>query len=244
MLEVSVIRILLSHRTHCCTDGRIYFKTDNIGQYFKKLGEEDKLPDIEELWTIAQTLVRRYATQEAYETALSLKESEEASEMMKIPVGTPWMPPVRSRMAGNESQHPSTVDGSIETTGEASIVETADKPATVENEEGEEPSLPESLPEAAPTAARSKDTDDDDDGPKKTHVESPGFDGDRVLANSILFLQDAGWWIEASYAVPEGDIGRVYKIVKVSGNNHGINKYSRAIDLDLFIHWDIQSKLF
>lgn len=230
---------MLFRQTYCCTHGRIYFKADDIGQYFTKLGEEDKLPDIEELRTIARTLVRRYATQEAYETALSLKESEEASDMMKIPVGTPWMPPVRPGTSENESQHPSMVEGSIETTGEASIVATADKPATVENHEAEESSPPESLPKAVPVAARPKDVDDDDDGPKKIHVEVPGFDGDRVLANSILFLQDAGWWVEASYAVPEGDIGRVYEIVKVSEQDHHINAYSRATDLDLFIHWDI-----
>lgn len=49
----------------------------------------------------------------------------------------------------------------------------------------------------------------------KVHVEKPGFDGDRVLANEQLFLQDHGWWIEAAYAVPEGDVGRVYEILKV-----------------------------
>lgn len=49
----------------------------------------------------------------------------------------------------------------------------------------------------------------------KVHQEADGFDGDRVLANSILFLQDFGWWIEISYAVPEGDIGRAFEILKV-----------------------------
>lgn len=49
----------------------------------------------------------------------------------------------------------------------------------------------------------------------KVHQEADDFDGDRVLANSILFLQDFGWWIEVAYAVPEGDIGRVFEILKV-----------------------------
>lgn len=49
----------------------------------------------------------------------------------------------------------------------------------------------------------------------KVHQEAENFDGDRVLANSILFLQDFGWWIEISYAVPEGDIGRAFEILKV-----------------------------
>ncbi|KAK7450181.1 hypothetical protein VKT23_013064 [Stygiomarasmius scandens] len=32
------------------------------------------------------------------------------------------------------------------------------------------------------------------------HVENDQFDGDRVLANSILFMLEYGWWIEAAYA--------------------------------------------
>lgn len=49
----------------------------------------------------------------------------------------------------------------------------------------------------------------------KGHTEVEGFDGDRVLANSIIFLTEYGWWIEASYAIPEGDIGRFWEIMKV-----------------------------
>jgi hypothetical protein len=51
-------------------------------------------------------------------------------------------------------------------------------------------------------------------GPK-THVEPEDFDSDRVLSNSIIFLQEFGWWIELCYAIPEGDIGRVLEIFKV-----------------------------
>jgi hypothetical protein len=47
------------------------------------------------------------------------------------------------------------------------------------------------------------------------HTETPGFDGDRVLANSILFMLEYGWWLEAAYAIPEGDIGRFWEIMKV-----------------------------
>ncbi|KAF7971926.1 hypothetical protein HWV62_19447 [Athelia sp. TMB] len=47
------------------------------------------------------------------------------------------------------------------------------------------------------------------------HIERPGFDGDRVLANEELFLEDHGWWIEAAYAVPDGDVGRLYEILKI-----------------------------
>lgn len=48
------------------------------------------------------------------------------------------------------------------------------------------------------------------------HIEEEGFTGDRVLANSILFKMEYSWWIEAAYAIPEGDIGRVWEIMKVS----------------------------
>lgn len=49
----------------------------------------------------------------------------------------------------------------------------------------------------------------------KVHQETETFDGDRVLANSILFLQNFGWWIELRYAFPEGDFGWVFEILKV-----------------------------
>ncbi|KAJ7847404.1 hypothetical protein B0H13DRAFT_2362517 [Mycena leptocephala] len=49
--------------------------------------------------------------------------------------------------------------------------------------------------------------------PKET--EPPGFNGDRVLSNSILFLMEFGWWIELNYAIPEGDVGRVFEILKI-----------------------------
>lgn len=53
----------------------------------------------------------------------------------------------------------------------------------------------------------------------KVHKEADHFDGDRVLANSVLFLQDFGWWIEIAYAVSEGDIGRVFEILKVTNQS-------------------------
>ena len=50
---------------------------------------------------------------------------------------------------------------------------------------------------------------------KPSHVEADKFDGDWVLDNSVLFLEDFGWWIEAAYVIPEGDMGRVNEILKV-----------------------------
>jgi len=40
-------------------------------------------------------------------------------------------------------------------------------------------------------------------------------EGDRVLANSITFMRDAMMSREMSYAIAEGDAGRVYEVMKV-----------------------------
>ncbi|KAJ6549750.1 hypothetical protein B0H19DRAFT_883435, partial [Mycena capillaripes] len=54
----------------------------------------------------------------------------------------------------------------------------------------------------------------EDEGPK-IHKEPPGFDGDCVLSNAILFLMEFGWWIELNYAILDGDVGRVFEILKI-----------------------------
>ncbi|KAJ7715562.1 hypothetical protein B0H14DRAFT_3901555 [Mycena olivaceomarginata] len=50
-------------------------------------------------------------------------------------------------------------------------------------------------------------------------------DSDRVLRNSEIFLLDFGWWIEMAWSVSEGDIGRVWEIIKIwifkfAGSSH------------------------
>ncbi|KDQ08758.1 hypothetical protein BOTBODRAFT_77208, partial [Botryobasidium botryosum FD-172 SS1] len=73
----------------------------------------------------------------------------------------------------------------------------------------------------------------------KTDVK---FSGDRVLANSILFLRDAIWFMEACYAVASGDMGRVYEIMKVwmftfSGSSHP--KYASYL-LEVFCNFEYE----
>ncbi|KAJ7162020.1 hypothetical protein C8R46DRAFT_904211, partial [Mycena filopes] len=63
-----------------------------------------------------------------------------------------------------------------------------------------------------------------EDAPK-VHQEKDNFTGDRVLRNSQIFLQDFGWFIEFAHAVPEGDIGRVWEVMKIwifkfAGSSH------------------------
>ncbi|KAF9558295.1 hypothetical protein CPC08DRAFT_639202, partial [Agrocybe pediades] len=77
--------------------------------------------------------------------------------------------------------------------------------------------------------------------------ETDGFDGDRSLANSILFLQDFGWWIELAYAIPEGDIGRVFEVLKVwififCGSSHQ-NYTSYLLEVYCLLRYDSSKDL-
>ena len=136
--------------------------------HFANLGRQDELPLLETILSQAGILVKRYASQDAYEQALSHAESKDAPDHMKVPFGSPTANASPSGIATNTAQN-------------------------------DPPALPA---EAVP----------------KVHQEEEKFDSDRVLANSILFLQDFGWWTEMSYAVPEGDIGRAFEILKVSNS--------------------------
>ncbi|KAJ7622877.1 hypothetical protein B0H17DRAFT_1219140 [Mycena rosella] len=80
------------------------------------------------------------------------------------------------------------------------------------SDDNEDPSI-ETPAVADPKAARPESAADED-GPKM-HKEPPGFNGDRVLSNTILFLVEFGWWVELNYAIPEGDVGRVLEIFKI-----------------------------
>ncbi|KIM79541.1 hypothetical protein PILCRDRAFT_10365 [Piloderma croceum F 1598] len=148
---------------------REFFLTDNILEYFKKLADGHLHLKLDKLIELAPVLIRRYASQDAYEQALSRTHSLNAPANMKVPIGTPWSPPVLSATAHSDEM--------------ASEVNAAN----IEKGNLEKP----------------------------PHVEADGFDGDRVLADSILFLENFGWWIEAVYAIPEGDMGRVVEILKI-----------------------------
>jgi hypothetical protein len=81
------------------------------------------------------------------------------------------------------------------------------KPSEYQQQD-KEMKIPTGLPWTPPT---SSNTTDGIPG----HVEQPDFNGDRVLANEMLFLRDFGYWIEADYAVPVGDVGRLLEVLKV-----------------------------
>lgn len=54
-----------------------------------------------------------------------------------------------------------------------------------------------------------------DEASTKPDTAGRHIKGDRVLANSINFMRDALMSREMSYAIAEGDVGRVYEILKV-----------------------------
>ena len=75
--------------------------------------------------------------------------------------------------------------------------------------------------------------------------EEEGFDGDRTLANSILFLHEYSTWVELAHATPEGDIGRVWEIIKVRCQRYiHYMRYSLSIsDLHFFVRMVKEPKL-
>ncbi|KAG6912758.1 hypothetical protein DXG01_012393, partial [Tephrocybe rancida] len=184
----------------------VYLDVDDLTNHFQKLKTSNKLPTLEEIHATARILVCWYATQEAYSQALSSEESENATEAMKIPKGKPWTVPKLAEDTQLSSTTSENIDQPHRGTGEEeSIVE--DENMEAESSRGAQPQLePETEEHELLKEEKEK---------KKTHVKAKGFTGDRVLANTILFLQDAGWWVEASYAIPEGNIGCVYEILKI-----------------------------
>lgn len=134
----------------------------------------------------------RYASQDAYEQALSKFDSIDAPIPMKVAFGPPWI--------GSESSSRDLSSVATDIEAHANVFHSQD------NNPPPRPS--ENLP--------------------KVHQETGIFDGDRVLANSILFLQNFGWWIELGYAVPEGDIGRVFEILKVRNFDSKTFKYDQV----------------
>ncbi|KAJ7043878.1 hypothetical protein C8F04DRAFT_1361422 [Mycena alexandri] len=173
---------------------RIFFGASDIITHFESTTVT--LPNFETLWANAQTLVRRYASQEAYKQALSRDFAESSSETMKVPRGTPWTAPVDPNLALDEEGPDNPADAE----------EPVNEPGDVFVEPEEE--VVDELSDAEESGKKKKHK-------KKKHVEAPDFSGDRTLANECLFLQDMGWWVVAANAVPDGEIGTLWEIMKI-----------------------------
>lgn len=122
-----------------------------LQSHFEQLASQKKLPTLEQLISHANSIVRRYASDRAYQTALCSARFSRCPEVYKFAAGLGFAP-----------------------------------------------------------AHASPDLE------STTHVEDATFTGDRVLANTILFRRDFLLWMELSDAISEGDIGRVYEVLKVS----------------------------
>ncbi|KAF8994246.1 hypothetical protein BDZ89DRAFT_1053392 [Hymenopellis radicata] len=58
--------------------------------YFENLAATDSLPDLDKLVVHAETIIRRYATTTAYQTACSLEMYNKAPSSYKAPIGPSW----------------------------------------------------------------------------------------------------------------------------------------------------------
>ncbi|KAK7015808.1 hypothetical protein R3P38DRAFT_3321613 [Favolaschia claudopus] len=175
---------------------RLHFEAEDIVEYFKD--NRSSIPSFESLWETARILVRRYASQEAFNQALNHDLAESASDTLRVPFGTPWTTPVESAVHGDVEAG----DVDEEEEGEKGPVD----------EHGEAADLEEIFSDGESAGAQKKKRKKNK---KSVHVEAPDFSGDRVLANEIIFLQDMGWWMIAAHAVPDGEIGRVWEVMKL-----------------------------
>ncbi|KAE9391314.1 hypothetical protein BT96DRAFT_945441 [Gymnopus androsaceus JB14] len=150
---------------------------NKINLYFDALANEAALPTYEWFIEKAEQIVDRYMMPDAYEQVLLETLNNSAPKHLKFPVSEPFYS-WRSTTA-------TTLAGTNQTPADDESGEVKDGDAD----------------EDEPVAQSSKE--------KKAagHIETAGFTGDHVLANSILFMMEYSWWIEATYAIPEVGAG-------------------------------------
>ncbi|KAJ7308761.1 hypothetical protein DFH08DRAFT_927373 [Mycena albidolilacea] len=195
-------------------------KADLLG-HFDALAAKTELPTLNELLKHASILRERYASQTAYEKSLDKAEQDDAEPRTKFPVGSTWTRPCAPETPAVEPE----TDADTEMPGLADIPEDTD--STDDTRDIDKPTV--DAPSTTEQTEVPPETKADEDGPK-FHKEKEGFDGDRVLSNSILFLMEFGWWIELNYAIPEGDVGRVFEILKIFAG--------KFIEGDLMQEWN------
>lgn len=168
---------------------RLHFGFTDLYDGFKKLAADKNLPDIEDLEGISLKLYRVYSSPRAVVSAMCPANDQPKSKWeLAVPLGTPWVP----LLAQNSGEHPSLapssqLSGSKKRKHSANA--TAPPPPPLDSE---------SVPSLAATSS------------------APKFTGDRVLAQSIAFMRDSLIAREFTYAMAEGDVGRMYEALKVS----------------------------
>ncbi|KAJ6491853.1 hypothetical protein DFH09DRAFT_1104878 [Mycena vulgaris] len=162
------------------------------GSRFGLLVPMQNPPDLHYLWAAARKLVKRYASQQAYTQALNTEFSDSAPAEMRVPLGTAWVAPIAAHTEEEE-------------TGGEPEEEEADP--VIVDEPGEEEEVVSEAEEGGKKRKKKNKR-------PSVHVEAEGFTGGRVFTNETLFLQDMGWWAIAAHAVPDGEIGQVWEILK------------------------------
>ncbi|KAJ6504038.1 hypothetical protein DFH09DRAFT_1102033 [Mycena vulgaris] len=171
--------------------------------HFNELADNNCLPSLHNLLEQASILRERYASQTAYEQSLDKAEQDGVLPRSKFPQGSAWTPPTGPEAPAAAHNIDTEMPGLDDISDDDEPAENA--PA------GEEPST--EIPTTPEPKGSNTKSHDVEEGPK-VHKEPPGFDGDRVLSNVSLFLMEFGWWIELNYAIPEGDVGRLFEILK------------------------------
>ncbi|KAJ6542183.1 hypothetical protein DFH09DRAFT_1322530 [Mycena vulgaris] len=173
-----------------------------------ELAENNCLLTLQDLLDHACVVRQRYTSQAAYEQSLSTEDYNVADPASRAPKGSPWgracAPPepqpgatdsepdmVGAHDSPDGSEHdsnsePLDVDEGSQCNAEADLPGLMDIPDDISPADNVEPlesdrgtPSPEIPPPPKPKSAH-------DDGPK-VHTELPGFDGDRVISNAILF---------------------------------------------------------
>ncbi|KAJ6511068.1 hypothetical protein C8R45DRAFT_1068877 [Mycena sanguinolenta] len=200
------VYLFMKFGTHADTETRLILGCDSdLLTHFDNLASKKALPTLDTLLEQANIMREQYASQTAYERSLDKAEQDNAPPRTKFPVGSPWSSP-----GTNDPTPQPDVESEID----------SEMPGLDDIPEDDIPecSPDENEPEATTPSAQKKDVPKkspaQEDGPTD-HKELPGFKGDRVLSNSILFLMEFGWWVELNYAVAEGDVGRVFEIFKI-----------------------------
>ncbi|KAJ6586290.1 hypothetical protein DFH09DRAFT_1075250 [Mycena vulgaris] len=171
--------------------------------HFNELADNNCLPSLHNFLEQASILRERYASQTAYEQSLDKAEQDGVLPRSKFPQGSAWTPPTGPEAPAAAHNIDTEMPGLDDISDDDEPAENA--PA------GEEPST--EIPTTPEPKGSNTKSHDVEEGPK-VHKEPPGFDGDRVLSNVSLFLMEFGWWIELNYAIPEGDVGRLFEILK------------------------------
>ena len=162
--------------------------------HFTELAEHKSLPTLQELEAIALKLYRAYATSRGYERAMHAQSGYDAKTSQSNPSTSMPKKPLSSWEATVPLGRPWVPSP------------------------GSAPEIPlaEGINSVRPTAGPSHTSSKHAGQPLPPMAQNPDhLDGDRVLGQSIVFIRDAIRLCEFVYATAEGDVGRVYEVLKV-----------------------------